>query len=403
MKIISIILGGGAGSRLFPLTLLRAKPAVPFGGYLRLIDIPLSNCINSKINKIFVLTQFNSESLNRHLAQTYRFDLFSKGWVDILAASLTQDKSDWYQGTADAVRQNLRHFQSLDFENYLILAGDHIYRMDYREFLNTHLNSKADVTVACTFRDKKSLSEYGVAEVDLFGRIKKFIEKPKGGILKDLPEKNLVSMGIYIFKRNILENVLQNNELSDFGRDVMPYLLSKGYFLQCHKFDGFWEDVGTIKNYFNSNLILTRKNPPFKLNDPEWLFYTHPRFLGTSKIENSKLENVLLAEGSEIIQSKIKNSIIGLRSLIGKNCEIENSIIMGNDYYPKEIGGKKLGIGENCIIKNAIIDKNSYIGKNSIIWNKKKIKFLDSENFYIRDGILIIPKNSVIKNNSKIP
>ncbi len=403
METISIILGGGAGSRLFPLTCLRAKPAVPFGGYLRLIDIPLSNCINSKIDKIFVLTQFNSESLNRHLAQTYRFDFFSKGWVDILAASLTQEKSDWYQGTSDAVRQNLRHFKSLSFDNYLILAGDHIYRMDYREFLKTHIDSKADVTVACIFKSKKELSEYGVAEVDLFGRIKKFIEKPKKDLLKNLPEKNLVSMGIYIFKRKVLEKVLQNNELSDFGKDVLPFLLLKGYSLQCHKFDGFWEDVGTIKNYFKANLILTKKNPPFKLNDPNWLFYTHPRFLGASKIENSKLEDVLLAEGSEVIQSSIKNSIIGLRSIIGKNCEIENSIIMGNDYYSEEIGGKKLGIGENCLIKKAIIDKNSYIGKNSIIWNKGKIQNLDGNNFYIRDGILIIPKNSVIKDNSKIP
>lgn len=403
METIAVILGGGAGSRLFPLTLMRAKPAVPFGGYLRLIDIPLSNCINSRIDRIFVLTQFNSESLNRHLAQTYRFDLFSKGWVDILAASLTQEKRDWYQGTADAVRQNLKHFKSLSFDNYLILAGDHIYRMDYREFLKTHLGSKADVTVACTFKSKKELSEYGVAEVDLFGRIKKFIEKPKGDLLKNLHEKNLVSMGIYIFKRKILEKVLQNNELSDFGRDVLPFLLLKGYFLQCYKFEGFWEDVGTIKNYFRANLILTKKNPPFKLNDPEWLFYTHPRFLGISKIEDSKLENVLLAEGSEVIQSKIKNSIIGLRSIIGKNCEIKDSIVMGNDYYPKEIGGRKLGVGENCLIKKAIIDKNSYIGKNSIIWNKEKINHLDGENFYIRDGILIIPKNSVIKDNSKIP
>lgn len=403
MNTIGIILGGGAGTRLFPLTLHRAKPAVPFGGYLRLIDIPLSNCINSDINRIFVLTQFNSESLNRHLAQTYRFDLFSKGWVDILAASQTIEEMDWYQGTADAVRQNLRHFSSLKFENYLILAGDHIYRMDYREFVKTHISSGADITVACTYKNKKEVKDYGIAEVDLFGKIIKFIEKPKGEILKGLPDKNLVSMGIYIFKRDVLEDVLQNRNLRDFGKDVLPHLLEKGFFLQCHKFDGFWEDVGTIKNYYKANIILTKKSPPFRLNDPNWLFYTHPRFLGTSRIENCQIEDVLLAEGSYIKESKIKNSIIGLRSLIEKNCQIEDSVIMGNDYYPEEIGGRPLGIGENCIIKKAIIDKNSYIGKNSVLWNKKNIKNLDGKNFFVRDGILIVPKGTILPPDTRVP
>lgn len=403
MNIIALILGGGIGTRLFPLTLLRAKPAVPFGGYLRLIDIPLSNCINSEINQIFVLTQFNSESLNRHLAQTYRFDLFSKGWVDILAASQTYKEAQWYQGTADAVRQNLKHFTSLKFDHYLILAGDHIYRMDFNDFLKTHINAKADITVACTFKSKKEVKDYGVAKVDLSGKIIKFIEKPKGEVLSKMPEINLVSMGIYIFKRKVLEDILENKDLGDFGKDVLPFLLQNGAFLQAHLFKGFWEDVGTIKNYYKANLILTKKNPPFKLNDPNWLFYTHPRFLGTSKIENSKINNVLLSEGSEIKESKINDSIIGLRSLIEGGCEIEKSIIMGNDYYSKEIGGKPLGIGRNCVIKKAIIDKNSYIGKNSILWNKNKIKNMDGKNFFIRDEILIIPKNSAVPENSKIP
>lgn len=403
MEIIGIILGGGVGKRLFPLTIMRAKPAVPFAGYLRLIDIPLSNCINSNINRIFVLTQFNSESLNRHLAQTYRFDLFTKGWVDILAASQTNEEKNWYQGTADAVRQNLIHFKNLKFNHYLILAGDHIYRMDYRDFIKTHLSSNADVTVSCTFKNKKKGKDFGVLDVKPYGVIKKFIEKPNPKVIENFPEKILVSMGIYIFKRKVLEAVLQNKNLSDFGRDVLPYLLEKGFHLQSHIFNGFWEDVGTIKNYYKANLILTKKNAPFKINDPNWLFYTHPRFLGTSKVDQSFFKDVLLSEGSYVRSSKIKNSIIGLRSIIGKNCEIENSILMGNDYYSNEVDGRRLGIVDNCVIKNAIIDKNSYIGKNSVLWNKKGIKYFDGDNYFIRDGILIIPKNSVIKENSKIP
>lgn len=403
METIGIILGGGVGKRLFPLTVMRAKPAVPFGGYLRLIDIPLSNCINSNINRIFVLTQFNSESLNRHLAQTYRFDLFTNGWVDILAASQKIETQDWYQGTADALRQNLIHFENLKFNHYLILAGDHIYRMDYRDFIKTHLSSNADVTISCTFKRKKEGKDFGILDVNPYGMIKKFIEKPNSKVIENFPEKILASMGIYIFKRKILEDVLQNKNLSDFGRDVLPYLLEKGFNLQSHIFNGFWEDVGTIKNYYKANLILTKKNSPFKINDPNWLFYTHPRFLGTSKVEQSFLKDVLLSEGSLVKSSKIKNSIIGLRSLIGKNCEIENSIILGNDYYSSEIDGRNLGIDNNCIIKNAIIDKNSYIGKNSVLWNKKGIKNFDGDNYFIRDKILIIPKNSLIKENSKIP
>lgn len=403
MEIIGIILGGGVGKRLFPLTAMRAKPAVPFAGYLRLIDIPLSNCINSNINRIFVLTQFNSESLNRHLAQTYRFDLFTNGWVDILAASQTNEEKNWYQGTADAVRQNLKHFENLKFDHYLILAGDHIYRMDYRDFFKTHLSSSADVTISCTFKKKKEGKDFGILDVNPYGMVKKFIEKPSTKVIENFPEKILISMGVYIFKRKILEDVLQNKNLSDFGRDVLPYLLDKGFHLQSHIFDGFWEDVGTIKNYYKANLILTKKNSPFKTNDPNWLFYTHPRFLGTSKIENSFFKDVLLSEGSYVKSSKIENSIIGLRAIIGKNCEIESSIIMGNDYYSNETGRGNLGIDDNCVIKNAIIDKNSFIGKNSILWNKKGIKHSDGENYFIRDRILIIPKNSVIKENSRIP
>ncbi len=403
MNLIAIILGGGVGKRLFPLTILRAKPAVPFGGYLRLIDIPLSNCINSGINKIFVLTQFNSESLNRHLAQTYRFDLFSKGWVDILAASQTIENSNWYQGTADAVRQNLKHFSSLKFDNYLILAGDHIYRMDYRKFLEYHLKNNADVTISCTFKDKKEASEFGVVKTDLSGKVVEFLEKPNREKVKNLPEKILISMGIYIFKKRILEEIMKEKELEDFGRDVLPKLLSLKFNLYAYPFKDFWEDVGTIKNYFKANLILTKNNPPFKLNDPNWLFYTHPRFLGISNIRDSNLKNVLLAEGSFIENSNISNSIVGLRSIIKKDCQIENSIIMGNDYYPEEADGKPLGIGENCLIKNAIVDKNAYIGKNSLLWNKKNIRNLDGKNFYIRDGILIIPKGAIIDEESKIP
>lgn len=403
MEVISVILGGGAGTRLFPLTLHRAKPAVPFGGYLRLIDIPVSNCINSGINRIFVLTQFNSESLNRHIAQTYRFDIFSRGWVDILAASQSGEEKDWYKGTADAVRRNLNHFRNLKFEHYLILAGDHIYKMDYRDFLNEHIKSGADVTISCIFKNKREAKNFGVLETDFYGRIIKFFEKPGLKLIENFPEKVLISMGIYVFNRKILEKVLENIELLDFGRNVLPFLLEKGKKLQAFIFNDYWEDVGEIKNYFSASLLLTNKKPPIKLNDPNWPFYTHPRFLGSSRIENCEINNVLLAEGSFIKESKIKNSIIGLRSVIRKNCQIEDSIIMGSDYYSEEIGGKPLGIGENCIIRKAIIDKNSYIGKNSVLLNDKNIKNLDGKGFYIRDGIIIVPKGAKIPQNSKIP
>lgn len=421
-KVISLILGGGAGSRLFPLTKDRSKPAVPIGGKYRLIDIPISNCLNSDINRIFILTQFNSASLNKHINNTYRFDNFQNGFVDILAAEQTMESTDWYQGTADAVRKNLKHLLAYrDFEQVLILSGDQIYNMDYANMMHFHKEVKADVSVSVIPCNQTEAKEFGIAKLqkDL---IVDFIEKPKDEkvlekfksatlIQKRFPEiekdrEYVASMGIYLFNKQTLLDFLDTDHM-DFGKHIIPEAIKKcrvgGY-----QFDGYWEDVGTIPAFLKANLDFTSMTPQFDFHASQ--IYTHARFLPASTIFNSTIDEALIAEGACIRQSHIKKSIIGIRSSIGEHTHIENTILMGADYYESEATKAynkqhqilDIGIQAHTVIKNAIIDKNTRIGKNCRIVNEKGIQELDAPNYHIRNGIVIVPKDAVIEDNTII-
>ena len=421
-EIISIILGGGQGTRLFPLTKDRSKPAVPIGGKYRLIDIPITNCIRSNINRIFVLTQFNSESLNKHIIQTYRFDNFHKGFVNLLAAEQTNYNKDWYQGTADAVRKNLKHILAFhDIKYVLILSGDQIYKMDYKKLIDFHKASNMELTICVKPVHKEEASSFGVMKVDN-NEIIDFVEKPQDYETlskfqsRDVIQKNyknieqdedfFASMGIYLFNIKTLIEILDNS-YTDFGKEVIPFSI-KNKKVGSYFFDGYWEDVGSMKIFLKANLDFTSPIPKFNLY--ENLIYTHARFLPPSKVVHCTVDQAILAEGSIIQNAVIKNCIIGIRSIIRDNVTIEDSIIMGADYYETESDKKEnrkhnikdVGIDQNCIIRNAIIDKNSRIGKNCKIINKKNIKEFDGGNYYIRDYIVIIPKNSVIEDDTEI-
>lgn len=419
--VISVIMGGGQGKRLFPLTCDRSKPAVPLAGNYRLIDIPISNCLNSHIEKIFVLTQFNSESLNRHISKTYRFDIFSDGFVEILAAEQTQHSSEWYQGTADAVRHNLRHFSALNYKYIVILSGDQLYQMNLRQVIDAHIKNNADITVACTTVDKEAAKGFGLMKINRKGKICSFVEKPtEDEVLNEycVPDETLIehkikpadknylaSMGIYVFNKETLLEML-DNDFADFGKEIIPNSL-KSSDVYSYIFDGYWEDIGTIKSFFNANIELTNLIPSFNFFDSKNPVYTHPRFLPPVKAHNSKLNNVVCSEGSIIENSEINNSIIGIRTVIRTNCKLVNVVSMGADYYDFNYVDmfKKnipLGIGENSYIENAIIDKNARIGKNVVINNKDKVQDFDGENYFIRDGIVIIPKGATVPDGSII-
>lgn len=421
---ICIILGGGQGSRLFPLTKDRSKPAVPIGGKYRLIDIPVSNCLNSNINKIFILTQFNSASLNKHINHTYRFDNFHRGFVDILAAEQSMENTDWYQGTADAVRKNLKHFTSYPgIRHVLILSGDQIYNMNYEDLIKEHEKSQADVTLSLIPVIKEEASEFGLVKLEKKGqRITDFVEKPKDpALLKSLnfsetikerfpgiePEKEyLASMGIYLFNVDTLNELLETR-YTDFGKELIPSAI-KNKKVNGYLFNGYWEDVGTIKAFWRANLDFSALNPKF--NFYKSLIYTHSRHLPASRLYNCRIEESLVCEGSILTGTTIKKSIIGIRSIINDNVTIENSIIMGGDFYESDDGliyDKDndiipIGIGKNTYIKNAIIDKNARVGENCKIENVGSIENYDGKNYYIRDGIVIIPKNAVIADNTVI-
>jgi len=415
--VIGVILGGGRGTRLFPLTLIRSKPAVPFGGKYRLIDIPISNCINSEITKIFVLTQYNSESLNRHVTQTYRFGLFSQGFVNILAAEQTPENSHWFQGTADAVRRSLQHILTYEANNVLILSGDHLYRMDYREVLEYHQRQKADVTVCVIPVEEQKASDYGILKLEKDGRISAFYEKPKDleiieGLKTDPRVRRqfgtsskrplMASMGIYLFDTRILVNVLKDKSKIDFGRDIIPSTLSE-YSVYGYIFDGYWEDIGTIEAFYKANLDLVSESPKFDLLDPELLMYTHPRFLSPSRVCNSLIRESMIAEGCLILDSKISHSIIGVRSVIREGTEIVNTLMMGTDSYDTDLDQRiPYGVGRESFIKNAIIDKNAHIGESVRLCNLGGVKDFEGDNYYIRDGIVIIPKNAVIEDGTRI-
>jgi glucose-1-phosphate adenylyltransferase len=426
-KLLAVILGGGAGTRLFPLTQQRSKPAVPLGGKYRLVDVPISNCINSDVLHIFVLTQYNSASLNRHIAQTYRFSVFSDGFVEVLAAELTPDSPQWFQGTADAVRQVLPHIRGWGIDTLLILSGDHLYRMDYREFLARHYETDADVTVSVIPCAARLAHDFGLLKTDKSGQIVEFKEKPQGAELESMRVDTrslglsaeeamarpfLASMGIYVFKYDRLEALLaQDKSWMDFGREIIPAAIQTAK-VQAHVFDDYWEDIGTISAFYRANLDLTSKIPKFNLFDAEAPVYTRARYLPPSKVEESQIDDSIISDGCIINGARISSSVIGLRSRISKGVKLDSSFMMGADYYQTidemRINAKenvpRVGIGEGTVIRRAIIDKNARIGSGAKLLNEAGVMEADGEggSYFIRDGIIIVPKNAVIKDGTLI-
>jgi glucose-1-phosphate adenylyltransferase len=425
--VLAVILGGGAGSRLFPLTQQRSKPAVPIAGKYRLVDIPISNCINSDIIKIYILTQYNSASLNRHIGRTYRFSRFSDGFVEILAAEQTPDSPQWFQGTADAVRQVLPHIRDWRIDTLLILSGDHLYRMDYRKFLARHFESKADVTVSVVPFVREAAEEFGLLKTDATGRITEFREKPKGAALEEMRVDTtafglsaeeaarrpfLASMGIYVFDYKKLEELLkQNSTWVDFGREVIPAAI-KNYNVQAYLFDHYWEDIGSILAFHAANLDLTSAVPRFNLFDAEAPIYSRARYLPPSKIHDSEIIDSIISEGCIIRRALLRRSIIGLRARIEPGAVLEETYLMGADYYQSleevradaDAGLPRIGIGENTIIRRAIVDKNTRIGANCRLLNEAGIENADNEEagYYIRDRIIIVPKNATVKDGTVV-
>lgn len=416
--ILAVVLGGGQGQRLFPLTKFRSKPAVPLGGKYRLVDIPISNCLNSGIYRIFVLTQFNSASLNKHVVHTYKFDMFSGGFVDILAAEQTPDDMNWYQGTADAVRKSLKHFLPYGDTKYVvILSGDQLYQLDLREVIQSHIRNKADITVTAKPVSAESAPGLGILKADSRGRVTAFVEKPSPEELPKARSDNpmnpsrpyLANMGIYVFQRKFLVDLLTKSRAVDFGKELLPQSIEP-YQVFSFPFDGYWEDVGTIRSFFEANLALTSAMPEFNFYDMQNPVYTHPRNLPASKLNNCDVHQSIIAEGCILNGADIKHSIIGVRSRIGGGTTVKHSIIMGADRYEilEELKENKknkisdIGIGNHCTIINAIVDKDVRIGDNVSIINAHNLQEKDGENYYIRDGIIIIPKNSWIPDGTVI-
>ena len=418
---LAIIMGGGAGTRLFPLTKERAKPAVPLGGKYRLVDIPISNCLNSGIRSIYVLTQFNSMSLHQHINAAFKFDNFTPSFVEILAAQQTPTGSHWYQGTADAVRQNMRYFLERPFDYYIILSGDQLYRMDYRDVLRQHLEAEADLTVGTIPVERNAATGFGIMHTDETRRITEFVEKPKDPQVLDslrIPVNLLqaigqpgdadlyqASMGIYVFKRKVLEECLDNT-FPDFGKNIIPAAIEK-YKVQAYIFQGYWEDIGTIGAFFEASLNLTDPDAKFSFNKPGAPIYTHPRFLPASIVRSSDVDRSLICDGCVIENAAVEHCIIGIRSIIKGGTSLKNVILMGADYYEADLGvygggPPHVGIGHNCDIRDAIIDKNVRIGDNVVISPEGKDKEMTGQGFYIRDGIVVIPKNSIIASHTRI-
>ena len=415
-NLLAIILGGGRGTRLFPLTLKRSKPAVPIGGKYRLIDIPISNCLNAGLRHIFVLTQFNSESLNTHIAMTYKFDVFSSGFVTVLAAEQTEEGGDWFQGTADAVRQGLRHMHRRSARDLMVLSGDQLYSMDFRQMLRTHRESGADATVAVIPVEEEQASELGILRMDASGRIVLFDEKPPRerlpGLVSDIPGHGrgyLASMGIYIFRREILERAVSDPKLVDFGRHVIPHAVPDQR-VQAYVYRGYWEDVGTIPSYFRANLALCQPIPPFDFYDAARPVFTNPRFLPASKLDQCTIHNALISEGCILQGADIDRAVIGIRSRIGRNVRIRNSLLIGADSYETldEIratearGIPPVGVGSDSIVEGAIIDKNARIGRGVRIVNQARIKEKDGDGYFIREGIVVVPKDGILPDGAVI-
>lgn len=420
-KTIAIILGGGRGTRLDPLTRQRSKPAVPIAGKYRLVDIPISNCLNSRINKIFVLTQFNSASLNRHIKNTYNFDLFSHGFVDILAAEQTPKSTHWFQGTADAVRQSLHHLANYDYDKVLILSGDQLYQMDYRKLLKVHEESDSDISVATIPVTANDATGFGIMKTNEEGMIESFVEKPSADELDQWASETssdmqaqgrnyLASMGIYVFSKEILLRLFDENpDATDFGKEIIPKAIEEGNRVASYSFDGYWTDIGTISSFFDANLALSETVPEFNLYDNEQLIYTRARYLPASKLTGTNMERVLMAEGCIIEASRIERSVIGIRSRIGRGTTIESSIVMGNDHFAtaEDIQHQTderplMGIGQRCFISRAIIDKNVRIGNDVRIVGGDHLENGEHEKYTVVDGIVIIQKGEVIPNGFNI-
>ena len=413
-RTLAIVMGGGAGTRLFPLTKDRSKPAVPLGGKYRIVDIPISNCLNSGLRSIYVLTQFNSMSLHRHIQASYKFDNFSRSFVDILAAQQTPEGSQWYQGTADAVRQNMRYFLEHPFDYYIILSGDQLYRMDFRALLHQHIRSGADITLAIKPVPREQASEFGIMLSDADRRVTHFVEKPKDpSVLNEFkmgpellgsagaaPDAELyqASMGIYVFNRNVLVECL-DNDLVDFGKHIIPQAIQERQ-VSGYVFNGYWEDIGTIRAFYEANLDLTDLLPSYSFFEAAAPIYTHPRFLPGSKINGATLRQAIIADGCIISDAHLERSVIGVRSIIQSGATIRNSIVMGADYYETDAGAERgsppIGIGRNCVIDRAIIDKNARIADGVVITPEGKPADMDAGNYFIRDGIVVVPKNAVI-------
>jgi glucose-1-phosphate adenylyltransferase len=410
--VLTLILGGGRGTRLYPLTHMRSKPAVPIGGKYRLIDIPISNCLHAGLKKIFVLTQFNSASLNRHVAQTYRLDLFSDGFVEVLAAEQTPDNSDWFQGTADAVRQASRHFSAHEAEYYLILAGDHLYRMDFNELIDAHIESQADITIAAQPVHPSDATQMGIFRFDALGHINGFEEKPDAARLAEMkssaphggsiggltPDKPFVaSMGIYVFSRDVLLDIVQRPGV-DFGKEIIPAALDS-LNVHAYLYRGYWADVGTIQAFYDANIQLTQRGAPFNFFHPHRPIYTHPRFLPATRTYDTRIDTSIIAEGCFLDTCEIRDSVVGIRTQVGPGASIARSVLLGADYYQDEdagFGEVELGIGKNVVLDRVIVDKNARIAAGVRLVNDRNTIEADGDGWYIRDGIIVVPKGAVV-------
>jgi len=422
-EVLALVLGGGQGSRLFPLTQLRSKPAVPIAGKYRLVDIPISNCLHADIRRIFVLTQFNSASLNRHIGQTYRMDLFSQGFVEILAAEQTPDNPHWFQGTADAVRQAARHISRHEADYYVILAGDHLYRMDYSEIVEEHIDRQADITIAAQPVSAADASSMGIVHFDRNGQIVGFDEKPDAARLVEIgrsipagatfaghvPDRPFVaSLGIYVFSREVLFEALARDDAADFGRGIIPHALAN-YEVQAHLFRGYWADVGTISSFYDANIMLTQPDAPFSFYDPRRPIYTRPRFLPGARLADCAIRDAIIAEGCDIdARCAIEQSIIGIRANIRSGTRIARSVLLGADFYesddeaPARGDNPRLGIGRDVVLDRVIVDKNARIGDGVRLTNEANVQEANGEGYYIRSGIIIVPKDGVIKAGTRV-
>ncbi len=409
--VLTIILGGGRGTRLFPLTQLRSKPAVPIGGKWRLIDIAISNCLHAGLERIYVLTQFNSASLNRHIAQTYRMDVFSGGFVEVLAAEQTPEGAQWFQGTADAVRRAARHFRGIDAEYYLILAGDHIYRMDFAELIDSHIERDADITIATSPVDATAARRMGVLRLDATGRTIGFEEKPSAERLAEIESSAplrsplgmvtqetpfLASMGIYVFSRDVLHELLDTHPSDDFSRGIISAAI-ESHRVHPYLYRDYWADVGTVRSFYDVNLMLTERDPAFNFFHPRRPIYTHTRFLPAARIHDSHLDSALVAEGAWLDSCDVRQSVVGVRTIVRSGAQVRRSVLLGADHYDEREGSDGMGIGPDVVLDGVIVDKNARIGAGARLVNEAGLQEYDGDGYYIRSGIIVVPKFGVVQ------